>query len=393
MVRSERRRQAREQEAAQMNLLNQDTDDTHLWQQIAPLLDDAISHLNSKDRDALLLRFFERRDIRAIGEAVGISEVAAQKRVSRALERLRTLLVKRGITLTAAALGTALTSHAVMAAPIGLAVGITGTAIAGAAANTGLTLTLMKIMTIGKIKIGLATAVAVVGLGTPLAIQYQENSLLKQQNRILKTQADQAAADQAKYDELRLQQNTSLQELVRLRKEHDELLKLRGEVGPLRRKLADLEKQQGIKQAAAPAAPVAVDPSDEPLDPVMEAFKQQAILRMNTAKNLVLGFHQYANDNQGNLPKSFAEILPYLDDDMKNSDAQDRFEILYQGKISDIKSPANTILVRESQAMNGPSGNWVRTYGFMDGHSEVHSEATEDFSQWERSRLPGANMN
>ena len=97
MVRSERRRQIREQEAAYMNAPNDSPD--ALWQQLAPVLDETIDSLAPSDRQVILLRFFERRDFRAIGGALGISDDAAQKRVSRALEKLRELLASRGVTL------------------------------------------------------------------------------------------------------------------------------------------------------------------------------------------------------------------------------------------------------------------------------------------------------
>ena len=142
MVRSERRRQIREQEAAYMNAPN-DSSDT-LWQQLAPLLDETIDSLNPSDRQVILLRFFERRDFRAIGGALGISDDAAQKRVSRALEKLRELLASRGVTLTLVLLTTLMAGRVVKAAPTGLAAQVAGLSLAGATAGGGLALTFAK---------------------------------------------------------------------------------------------------------------------------------------------------------------------------------------------------------------------------------------------------------
>jgi RNA polymerase sigma factor (sigma-70 family) len=130
MVRRERRRQIREQEAVHMNALN-DSPET-LWQQLAPMLDETIDSLDPADRQAVLLRFFERRDFRSIGAALGISDDAAQKRVSRALEKLRELLASRGITLTLVLLSTLMAGRVVKAAPAGLAADVAGLALAGA---------------------------------------------------------------------------------------------------------------------------------------------------------------------------------------------------------------------------------------------------------------------
>ena len=119
-VRAERRRQAREKTAMEMNALHDNTEPN--WEQIAPVLDEALNQLSASDRDAVVLRFLKRQDFRAVGSALGVGEDAAQKRVSRAVDKLRNFLNRRGVTLTATALGTTLASEAVVAAPAGLAV-------------------------------------------------------------------------------------------------------------------------------------------------------------------------------------------------------------------------------------------------------------------------------
>ncbi|HTS19773.1 MAG TPA: sigma-70 family RNA polymerase sigma factor [Verrucomicrobiae bacterium] len=135
-VRGERRRQSREREAVEMNTL-QDNSNANL-RQVAPILDEAITHLGAEDRAAILLRFFEQRDFRSVGEALGTTEDAARMRVTRALDKLHSLLAHRGITTTAAALGVALSADAVQAAPAGLAAAVSGAALGGttAAATT-----------------------------------------------------------------------------------------------------------------------------------------------------------------------------------------------------------------------------------------------------------------
>ena len=87
-VRSDVRRRAREQEAAAMNELLSTESDAN-WENIAPHLDAGLGELGEADRDALLLRYFERKSAREMAEILGTSEDAAQKRVSRAVERLR----------------------------------------------------------------------------------------------------------------------------------------------------------------------------------------------------------------------------------------------------------------------------------------------------------------
>ena len=162
VMRSQRRRQSRERKAAEMNA---QPDHTQVnLDEISPVLDEAINELAEEDRTALLLRFFEQLDLRAVGEALGSSEEAARKRVTRALEKLYLLLQKRGVNLSASALGTALATNAVTTAPTSLALSVVGPALAGAAASAGSTAPLLQVASAAKLKFGLAGVVVVAGL-------------------------------------------------------------------------------------------------------------------------------------------------------------------------------------------------------------------------------------
>ncbi|HLH54569.1 MAG TPA: sigma-70 family RNA polymerase sigma factor [Verrucomicrobiae bacterium] len=159
-LRGEQRRVAREKQAFEMNALfaSEDSD----WKELAPVLDESMDRLEPADRDALVLRFFERRDLRSVGAALGASEDAAQKRVSRALEKLRSLLVARGVTLSLAALGTVLGARAVEAAPHSLAGDVSKSALSAGAAGF-VTGALLRLAPPAMLKLALAALVA--GLG------------------------------------------------------------------------------------------------------------------------------------------------------------------------------------------------------------------------------------
>ena len=128
-LRDDRRRQARERQA--MQHFDPAAETAREWERVQPVLDEAMADLRDEDRDALLLRFFKNRDFRAVGAALGVSDDAAQKRVSRALERLRTQLTSRGVATTAVALATVLSSNAVPLAPASLAATLSSAALAG----------------------------------------------------------------------------------------------------------------------------------------------------------------------------------------------------------------------------------------------------------------------
>ena len=191
-VRSDVRRRAREQEAAAMNELLAHESDA-VWEHIAPHLDTALGELSEADRDALMLRYFERRSAQEMAEVLGVSDEAAQKRVSRAVERLREFFAKRGVTVGASALVVVISANAVQAAPVGLAVTISTAAIAGTtivATATAATIKTVAMTTLQKVLIT-ATIIAV-GVATPLVIQHQAK-LRKENARTLSAQSQRAA--------------------------------------------------------------------------------------------------------------------------------------------------------------------------------------------------------
>ena len=130
-LRTEIRRTRREQEAYMQSLLNEPEPD--VWPQIAPLLDAAMTGLGEKDRNAIVLRFFENKSLGEVGSALGASEAAAKMRVNRALEKLRKFFSKRGIVLSATLIAGAVSANSVHAAPVGLAISVTATAAKGSA--------------------------------------------------------------------------------------------------------------------------------------------------------------------------------------------------------------------------------------------------------------------
>jgi RNA polymerase sigma factor (sigma-70 family) len=238
LMRSERRRLAREKLAVEMNSL-EDHSEANL-SRVAPILDDAINRLGSDDRRAILLRFYEQKDFRSVGEAMGSNEEAARKRVDRALVKLESLMKKQGVTLSAAALGAALAAQAVTAAPAGMIVTISGAALTSAAAGGGTTLTILKIMSITKTQIAIVSAVVLVAITAPLVITQQHTrAKLREANESLRVHAQENSRLSAENQQLsnQLVQATTAQSKPSSTPP-TELLKLRSEVGQLRRENA-----------------------------------------------------------------------------------------------------------------------------------------------------------
>ena len=159
--RSDWRRRKRESLAMQVLELNRDSES--VWKEVAPLLEEAMQQMRQADQDAVLLRFFAGKSLREVGEALGLSDDTAQKRVNRAVERLRGYFARRGVVVPAVLLGSALASHTVQAAPAQLAATLAASATSSAATGLGLatTVKLFKVMFVAKLKAyGVGVAIA-----------------------------------------------------------------------------------------------------------------------------------------------------------------------------------------------------------------------------------------
>jgi len=186
-VRRESRRHRREQEAHMQSILNEP--ETEVWPKIAPLLDTAVAGLREKDRQAIVLRFYEGRNLREVGLVLGASEDAAEKRIGRALEKLRKFFTKRGVSSTTAIIAGAISANSVQAVPVTLAKSVTAVALAKGATTSISTLTLikgaLKIMAWAKFKTAaVAVAAVIVATGTTTLVvhhQHQQRPLPKPQ--------------------------------------------------------------------------------------------------------------------------------------------------------------------------------------------------------------------
>jgi RNA polymerase sigma factor (sigma-70 family) len=137
----QRRRERREQEALAMM---QETNGDPAWEQLSPLLDEAMAQLPDKDRDALVLRFFQNKSLRDVGAVFGVDEYAAQKRVARALEKLRARFLKQGVRSTASIIAGLISANSIQAAPAALVKTTTATVLAQGTAAGGVHLPLLK---------------------------------------------------------------------------------------------------------------------------------------------------------------------------------------------------------------------------------------------------------
>jgi RNA polymerase sigma factor (sigma-70 family) len=107
------------------------------WQEMQPVIDDAIAALSAKDREALILRFYRSLTVREIATTLGIATDAAQKRIDRATDRLRSKLARLGFQTSSSLSAAMLAGYAAeaQAAPLSISL-LASKAITAAAIST-----------------------------------------------------------------------------------------------------------------------------------------------------------------------------------------------------------------------------------------------------------------
>jgi RNA polymerase sigma factor (sigma-70 family) len=340
VVRKESRRQLREQIATEINAMNATASD---WTHVEPFLDEAMHALDDTDRTAVLLRYFENKTLREVGQTLGTSEDAAQKRVSRAVERLREFFTKRGVTVGASGLVVVISANAVQAAPVGLAATISAAAVlAGTAIHTSTVLAATKTIAMTALQKNLIVVTIAVVAGTGIYEAHQASRLRSQNELLQKQQAPlaeqirqlqherdgtklQLAALQAENEQLKSNQNTA------------ELLKLRGETTRLRNNANDpaesavkasLAKVNLLKQRLeqTPGAKIpefqflteedwlnAVKDglnTDEDYRQAFSALRNAA--EQNFRPMIQSALRQYIQANNGQFPTDLSQLQPYF---------------------------------------------------------------------------------
>lgn len=153
-----------------------------LWEKMSPLLDAALAALGEKDRQAVLLRFFENKSLADVGNYLATNEDTAGKRVSRALDKLRNYFSKQGVASSPSVIAGAISANSVHAAPVALAKTVSAIALAKAAAAAGSELTFLS----GALKFMAWTkmnTVAVVGVAVILAASTTTTLIIKHRHR------------------------------------------------------------------------------------------------------------------------------------------------------------------------------------------------------------------
>lgn len=224
-LRLESRRRRRETEA--MNRADLDSNSQVAWEAIMPLLDEAMQQLNRLEQNAVVLRFLQGKSFRETALALAVSEDAAQKRVSRAIDKLRVHFKKRGLAVSATAMVAALETHSLQAAPAGLAAGVAS--LAGTMGSTGLS-AMIKTLLMTKAKAAIVIAAVSGAILTSVVLQHQKIARLQQEQADLNQQLIEARLRRAEAQSLAEQLQIAREQL---QAQTGELLRLRGQATAL----------------------------------------------------------------------------------------------------------------------------------------------------------------
>ncbi len=364
-VRGERRRESREREAMAMNELHDDSGGN--WRQAAPLLDEAITQLENEDRMAILLRFFEQRDFRSVGEVLGSNEDAARMRVNRALEKLQASLKRRGAALSVAALGAALTTEAVTAAPVGLAVTISGVALAGTAAGTGTTFWILKFMANTKLKLALAGLV-VAGAATTMVSQHLSQKALREENVSLGQQIAQLQADR---ENVALAAARSNKPAAMPGAQFNELLRLRGEVGVLRAQIAD---QARLRQEDKGLPAKAAEAGDTNEVTAQDRYILQQTHAVDATSLLLGAIKSYTTNHGGQYPETFEQLAASGDLVTTNFAGNLGLGDFKLAKDGEVSPQGDKILLEIRVPIKRPGMQSVMVMGAISDDGGIHTE-------------------
>ncbi len=341
------------------------------------------------DRAAVLLRYFENKSLREVGQSLGASEDAAQKRVSRAVERLREFFSKNGVAVGTGGLAVMLSASAVQAAPAGMAGMLSSAALASATAGGGAA-TFWAFMATTKIKIAALGTLALVSTVTTVVIEKNSQAKLRQGSAAVQQQQARLAdvqAEHAQFANLIATANgpfantpNELQrvrdEAALLRQQTNQLAALREEYRQLQASVADLRQSQG--------------------DPNMQIVQitPEMTVGISSAKVLSLAARMYANDHQGQFPTNFAQAESYLAElGQKTNVALAQFEFVYHGTMDALTNyahPGAIMLVRPKEALKDPDGKLAKSYGWTDGSGQLVGLKDGNFEAWERRHIAPA---
>jgi RNA polymerase sigma factor (sigma-70 family) len=326
-LRAERRRKTREEKmavAVDQAVSPQETDE--FWGQISPHLDGAMEHLKESDRNAIVLRFFNNRSLGEVAVNLGISEEAAKKRVSRALDKLRILLARQGITGSSSLLSATLAASAVQPTPALVASMIlplaAGQGMVAAGTAQLLTEGAIHMIAITKVQAASACVAVLLMVGGTGVVTIRHAGAAQEHARLVREQQSSGQSSGAVEQAAQLLA-AAREENRLLREQTRELHQLRGEVTQLGARVRSDSTLPSSLRGAPHALKQAAETLRElqfeqflaagqkaiTLQPLSDEERIEYIPEIDFMKNLGLALRIYASNHNDEFPATIDALL------------------------------------------------------------------------------------
>jgi hypothetical protein len=165
-----------------------------------------------------------------------------------------------------------------------------------------------------------------------------------------------------------------------------ELLRLRAEVNALRKQTNELSRIRAENAQMREALLAAKNTTPSQNQPPSDTDRANAIARVSDSRVYAMALLMHLEDNQ-RFATNTEELAPYLAGKNNPLTGTNEFDIMFQGNRNSVTNSSGVILVREHQPRQRADGRWTRAYGFLDGHSELRTEASSNFDDFEREHM------
>jgi len=228
----------------------------------------------------------------------------------------------------------------------------------------------------------LAICVLVIVIVALIFIQHQTQTALREQNDSLRAQLEQIQNDNALLSNSLAQAQSPQSSPDQSR----ELARLRNQVGLLRQQTNELARRRADNNQS-PVQSVPTQNQPEQLSP-QDQFQIDQIHRMSALKQLALAMHMYAADNQDQFATNFDQLNNLLGGatNFEGGVTLDSFEFMNTGLTG--PGTPDLLIFRAKTPRQNPDGNWIRAYGFADGHVELRSSPDGNFDDFEKQHSP-----
>lgn len=208
----------------------------------------------------------------------------------------------------------------------------------------------------------------------------QEQRAQRLQVEVNTLQARSAAAQSVQEENQRLVEKNSVAE-----KHANENLRQLMRLRSLAHATQDVRKESSHRGSSRqPPIDRSEVPKQQPYQYTPEQWSR-FVETLNFGKKLGLALSTLAQANDGQMPTDLTSAGAWLatnavplGGDSTNGISEENFELVYKGRLPELKDSEHTIMAKEKEPVPITEGLWIRFYVFADGHVERVEATTPD---------------